>query len=133
MNKTNFELVKEFHEFFRLPINYADPSIISRNRVRLRLDLIKEEYIEVLIAMNSDNLQDIAKELADLLYVTYGTAVEYGIPLDDVFHEVHESNMSKLDVDGQPIFREDDKVLKGPLYREANIKKVFEAHALKQS
>ena len=63
----------------------------------------------------------VAKELADLLYVVYGTAVSLGIPIDDVFCEVHTSNMSKLDDNGKPIYREDGKVLKGPHYFQPNL------------
>ncbi len=63
----------------------------------------------------------LAKELADILYVTYGTAEILGIPLEDVFQEVHRSNMSKLGLSGRPVRRHDGKVLKGPNYQEADV------------
>jgi len=72
------------------------------------------------------NVVNLAKELADLLYVVYGTAAAYGIPIDDVYREVHRSNMSKLGPDGKPIYREDGKVLKGPNYTPADIQKVLD-------
>jgi predicted HAD superfamily Cof-like phosphohydrolase len=77
--------------------------------------LVKEEYAEVLSATDEENL---IKELADLVYVTYGYASTFGWNLDEAVRRVHASNMSKLDEDGQPIFRADGKVLKGPNYKE---------------
>jgi predicted HAD superfamily Cof-like phosphohydrolase len=94
----------------------------SRELLALRLRLIREEYEEVreeLLAHRPD-LTKIAKELADVLYVVYGTAASLGIDLEGAFHEVHASNMSKL-VDGKALKREDGKVLKGPNYFEADV------------
>ena len=70
-------------------------------------------------------VQGLAKELADLVYVTYRMALVMGIDLDSVFTEVHRSNMSKLGDDGKPLYREDGKVLKGPNYEEARVKEVL--------
>jgi predicted HAD superfamily Cof-like phosphohydrolase len=81
--------------------------------------LIKEEYAEVLSATDAENM---IKELADLAYVTFGMAAKFGWDLDEAIRRVHASNMSKLDDDGQPIYREDGKVLKGPNYQEPNLK-----------
>lgn len=115
---TNYEMVREFHRAFRIP-HPALPSEIDVKRLTLRRDLIWEEYGEFNKAAQAGHLTDVAKELADLLYVVYGTAAEYGIPMDDVFAAVHKSNMSKLGRDGQPIMREDGKILKGPDYMPA--------------
>lgn len=91
----------------------------------LRYDLMAEELREIDQAMadvySKKDLPALAKELADLLYVTYGTAVAYGIDIDRVFREVHESNMSKLDSSGKPIYREDGKVLKSFNYKQPNL------------
>jgi predicted HAD superfamily Cof-like phosphohydrolase len=80
-----------------------------------------EELQELLDAMHSEDAVAIADGLADLLYVVFGTAVAYGIPMDEVFVEVHRSNMTKLDPDGQPIVGEGGKRLKGPGYVPPNI------------
>jgi len=82
---------------------------------------MEEELRELLQAMASEDIVAIADGLADLLYVVFGTAAAYGIPMDDVFAEVHASNMSKLGTDGKPIIGEHGKRLKGPLYRPPNI------------
>ena len=129
------QLVGYFHEAFGLPIT-SHPSIPSDDRVALRLHLIDEEYKEVRseltnilekqrygheIGGRSQRLADLAKELSDLVYVINGCALEFGLPLNDVFAEVHRSNMSKLGADGKPVRRDDGKVLKGPNYREADV------------
>lgn len=126
------EKVKNFHRAFGLPIKEY-PQIPETKRISLRVKLLREEFHETIEAIYENphtnavhtKLSKLAKELADLLYVTYGMAIEFGIPLDDVFDEVHRSNMSKLDADGKPIYREDGKVLKGPRYFEPNIRKVI--------
>lgn len=94
----------------------------------LRLTLIQEEKKEVedaiLDAATEEDIADIAKELADLVYVVYGTALAYGIPLDKVIEEVHRSNMTKV-VDGSVIRREDGKILKPETYEPADIESVL--------
>ena len=115
---TNFEMVEEFHRKFDVPVGVL-PNIISAQRALLRVKLIEEEQKELVEAITRHNLVGIAKEACDLLVVTYGTLVEYGINADHVFEEVHKSNMSKLGADGKPIHRADGKVLKGPLYQKA--------------
>lgn len=122
---SNLEMVKEFHESFGVPVN----STWESDLLDLRWRLITEEYDEVGQAFDEYEYEGktpkakmhVAKELADLLYVIYGTAVSLGIPLNEVFRRVHLSNMSKLGPDGKPVYREDGKVLKGPNYREANL------------
>lgn len=130
--KSNFEKVIEFHKAFNLTYNSTPTNQISRDVAHLRQTLIEEEKQELFFEMNElskelshekvENIQkNIAKELADLLYVVYGTAVSYGINIDEIFDAVHKSNMSKLGADGKPIYREDGKALKGPNYKKAEI------------
>ncbi len=109
---TNFELVKEFHKAFDLN---------KSGSVSLWTKLIDEEHEELIGALE-DGFEHTAKELADLLYVTYGLAVYLQLDIDNVFAEVHRSNMSKLGEDGKPIYREDGKVLKGPNYKAPDLK-----------
>lgn len=137
--KTNFELIKDFHKAFNKVPDPEVPTLPDDNTRYLRANLIIEEMKESIPEMglqlfdtninfmdNKDgNLVNLAKELADLLYVVYGTAAAYGIPIDDVYREVHRSNMSKLGEDGKPIYREDGKVLKGPNYSPADVEKVL--------
>jgi len=91
----------------------------------LRRKLLKEEVEEYFEGEDKDDLENVAKELADIIYIVCGTAVSYGIPLDRVFDEVHRSNLSKLGDDGKPLRREDGKILKGPNYSPPNIKKIL--------
>ncbi len=116
--KSNFDMVHEFHRKFDAPVGII-PEVISTSRQLLRESLMGEEFIELREAMRANDLVAIAKEACDLLVVTYGTLVEYGIDADAVFEMVHKSNMSKLGADGKPIHREDGKVLKGPNYFKA--------------
>lgn len=104
-------MVHEFHVAFNLPINDT-----TRTHNKLRADLIREEAGEAGEALESGDLEHIAKELADLVIVAHGAALTLGINLDRAVALVHESNMSKL-VDGRPDMRDDGKVLKGPNYR----------------
>lgn len=126
MISSNAQKVEEFHNAMGMTNGVWPP---TQEEAILRATLIEEEYEEVANEMlgyfpEQMNKQKIAKELADLLYVVYGTAVSFGIPIDDVFAEVHRSNMSKL-VDGKPLKREDGKVLKGPNYSPANLDYIF--------
>ena len=131
---TNFEKVQYFHSSFGQEApQYMSLDLSNRTQellklIELRKSLIREEYHEVFDELESGHFypEKIAKELADLLYVVYGAADMLGIPLDDVFEEVHSSNMSKLDENGNPVHREDGKILKSKLYREADIKGVLD-------
>jgi predicted HAD superfamily Cof-like phosphohydrolase len=105
------DMVREFHVAFGLPINDA-----TRTLNKLRADLIREEAGETAEAVESGDLEHMAKELADLAYVVHGAALTLGIDLDRAVAEVHRSNMSKL-VDGKPVMRPDGKVLKGSNYQ----------------
>tara|TARA_B100000900_G_scaffold182025_1_gene154411 strand:- start:102 stop:443 length:342 start_codon:yes stop_codon:yes gene_type:complete len=90
---------------------------------QLRLDLISEELEELKNAMKSKDLLEVADALTDILYVTYGAGHAFGIDLDKCFDEVQNSNMSKLGVDGKPIYNESGKVMKGPDYYKPDLSK----------
>ena len=90
---------------------------------KLRLDLIKEELSELTDAMNNKDLLEVADALTDILYVTYGAGHAFGIDLDKCFDEVQNSNMSKLDENGKPIYNEHGKVMKGPNYFKPDLSK----------
>lgn len=123
-HKTDFEKVREFHYTYGQPVG-TSPQFLDEDRFELRKRLIQEEFDEFLEAIEEGDLTNAFKELADLVYVVQGTAVEMGGRLDKVFDEVHASNMSKLDENGEPIYREDGKVLKSHLYRAPDIDRVL--------
>ena len=118
------DALREFHEAFDLTRSEV-PGLPSKDIRDLRINLLKEEWEEYLEGEATDDLIEIADALADMVYIAYGTAVAYGIRLDKVFEEVHSSNMSKLDANGKPIYREDGKVLKGPNYSPPNIETIL--------
>lgn len=127
--KTAFELVQEFHEIYKAPIAKT-VGFLTKERQKMRLGLIDEERIELQEALDAGDIVEVADALGDMIYVINGLAIEMGIPLDAVVREIHRSNMSKLGLDGQPIYREDGKVLKGPNYFKPDIKKVLERHCI---
>ena len=114
--------VEAFTRAMEQPVG-VDP---TPSLLKLRAELISEEAEEVIAEFEADELDKAAltKELADLLYVVYGAAVTFGLPLDIVFNRVHASNMSKL-LDGKPLKREDGKVLKGPNYQPPKLDDLF--------
>lgn len=116
--KTNYQKVREFHQAFgqTLDQKLKQPTLDfeTASLVELRYKLIDEEYKEV---KEASTLEELLKELTDLLYVTYGFAATFGWDIDAAFNRAHASNMSKLDDDRTPIYREDGKVLKGPNYQ----------------
>jgi predicted HAD superfamily Cof-like phosphohydrolase len=122
---SNFTDVKVFMETFGQMVR-TTPEFPDEKTMQLRYDLIKEELNELEDAMKTKNLKEIADALTDILYVTYGAGFAYGIDLDKCFKEVQRANMSKLGKDGKPIFNEKGKVMKGPNYREPNLKKFVE-------
>tara|TARA_B100001758_G_C17857977_1_gene327557 strand:+ start:37 stop:408 length:372 start_codon:yes stop_codon:yes gene_type:complete len=122
---TNFTDVKVFMETFGQMVR-TKPQFPDDKTMKLRYDLIKEELNELEYAMKTKNLKEIADALTDILYVTYGAGFAYGIDLDKCFKEVQRANMSKLGEDGKPIFNEKGKVMKGPNYREPNLKQFVE-------
>ena len=124
---TNFDLVEEFMTAFGQDVEKV-ASMPDRKTAMLRLKLILEEYEELETAVEEQHLVGIADALTDILYVTYGAGHAFGIDLDECFEEVHESNMSKLGPDGKPIYRDDGKVMKGPDYREPDLRKVLKCN-----
>ena len=124
---TNFDLVEEFMTAFGQDVEKV-ASMPDRKTAMLRLKLILEEYEELETAVEEHHLVGIADALTDILYVTYGAGHAFGINLDECFKEVHESNMSKLGPDGKPIYRDDGKVMKGPDYREPDLRKILKCN-----
>ena len=122
---SNFEDVKTFMETFGQMVR-TKPQFPNEQTMQLRYDLIKEELNELEQAMRTRNLKEIADALTDILYVTYGAGYAYGIDLDKCFKEVQRANMSKLGGDGNPIYNEKGKVMKGPNYSEPNLKQFVE-------
>ena len=115
-------MVEDFHRKFEILIQTA-PANLSDEIKQLRVRLIQEEFDELKESMASGNLASVAKEMADLLYVVYGTAVSYGIDMKPVFQEVHRSNLSK--VGGYK--RADGKWMKPPTYSPAKLEPILEA------
>lgn len=125
--KKQIEQVLEFHKKFNIPFSEKLQSI-ELTLAALRINLIEEESKEVKDAIYYEGAEQVAKELCDLLYVTYGTIVTFGLQdkIEECFDEVHRSNMSKLGKDGKPVYREDGKLLKGDNYSPANIKPILD-------
>ena len=119
---TNYEKVGIFMKTFGQEVK-LDPSFSTDKINKLRLSLIKEELQELSDAMNKKNLLEVADALTDILYVTYGAGHAFGINLDKCFDEVQNSNMSKLDDNGKPIYNENGKVMKGPNYFKPDLSK----------
>ena len=119
---SNFNKVKIFMETFGQEVK-TKPSFSNDKVNNLRYDLIKEELEELKVAMENKDLLEVADALTDILYVTYGAGHSFGIDLDKCFEEVQNSNMSKLDENGRPIYNDAGKVLKGPKYFKPNLSK----------
>ena len=119
---TNFESVKKFMEKFGQEIK-EKASFPNEKITSLRYDLIKEELEELKEAMKKKDIKEVADALTDILYVTYGAGHAFGINLDKCFKEVQNSNMSKLDLDGKPIYNNKGKVMKGPNYFKPDLGK----------
>ena len=119
---TNFNKVGIFMKTFGQDVK-KKPSLSTDKINQLRISLIQEELDELKEAMNNKDLIEVADALTDLLYVTYGAGHAFGIDLDKCFNEVQNSNMSKLGIDGKPIYNEKGKVLKGPNYFKPDLKK----------
>lgn len=127
MIKKPIESVKKFHEAFE--IGYKDkPTVnLSEAKIELRHKLMAEENQEYLEAAKNKDLVEVADALGDMLYILCGTIIEHGMQdvIEKVFDEIQQSNMSKLDKNGKPIYREDGKVMKSELYFKPNLKKFF--------
>ena len=119
---SNFKKVGVFMKTFGQEVK--NKASFSSDKInRLRIDLIKEELDELNDAMKNRDLLEVADALTDILYVTYGAGHAFGIDLDKCFDEVQNSNMSKLDDNGKPIYNESGKVMKGPKYFKPDLSK----------
>ena len=119
---SNFSKVGIFMKTFGQEVKIK-PSLSTEKIHKLRIDLIKEELEELTEAMNNKDLLEVADALTDILYVTYGAGHAFGIDLDQCFEEVQNSNMSKLDENGKPIYNDSGKVMKGPNYFKPDLSK----------
>ena len=119
---SNFRKVGTFMKTFGQEVK-TKPAFSTEKINKLRIDLIKEELEELTEAMNNKDLLEVADALTDILYVTYGAGHAFGIDLDKCFDEVQNSNMSKLDENGKPIYNETGKVMKGPNYFKPDLSK----------
>ena len=131
--KKEIEDVKKFHDIFDHPIETA-PGIPDKAIQELRERLIAEELAELKNANANNDLTEAADALIDLLYVTYGALICYGLgdAADELFNEVQASNMSKLDENGNPVHREDGKIMKGPDYFTPDLKSIIEKYQRRQ-
>ena len=122
------EQVKEFAETFN--IEYSDDmnTNIDESTIDLRFRLMQEENLEYLEAAKNKDIVEVADALGDILYILCGTILTHGLQhkIVEVFNEIQRNNMSKLDINGKPVFREDGKILKGPNYFQPNIKEILE-------
>ena len=119
---SNFNKVGIFMKTFGQEVKNK-PSFSIDKINKLRIDLIKEELDELKEAMDNNDLLEVADALTDILYVTYGAGHAFGINLDKCFDEVQNSNMSKLSENGEPIYNESGKVMKGPNYFKPDLTK----------
>ena len=119
---SNFRKVGTFMKTFGQEVKMK-PSFSTEKINKLRIDLIKEELDELQEAMKNNDLLEVADALTDILYVTYGAGHAFGIDLDKCFDEVQNSNMSKLGENGEPIYNESGKVMKGPNYFKPDLSK----------
>ena len=127
--KKQINHVAKFHDVFQIGNELTPVSAVGKPTFTLRYNLMKEENEEYLEACKNNDLVEIADALGDQLYILCGTILKHGLQhkIEEVFEEIQKSNMSKLDAAGNPIFREDGKILKGENYFKPNIKKILEA------
>ena len=125
--KNQIKHVKKFHETFGINNEEKPVAKIDRDLFMLRYKLMREENEEYLEAAEAGDLVEIADALGDMMYILSGTILSHGLQhvIEDVFEEIQRSNMSKLDENGNPIYREDGKVLKGVNYFKPNIGKIL--------
>jgi predicted HAD superfamily Cof-like phosphohydrolase len=119
--------VKEFHTAFKLGHSEKPIADLGESKKILRYNLMKEENEEYLEAVQNNDLVEIADALGDMMYILCGTIIEHGLQhkIEEVFDEIQRSNMSKLDENGEPIYREDGKVMKGPNYFKPDFSKIL--------
>ncbi len=120
--------VRDFHDAFRVPVRHTPSTELPDNEIELRFNLMKEENEEYLEAAKNGDIVEIADALGDMLYILCGTINAHGLQekMASVFEEIQRSNMSKLDDNGEPIYREDGKVLKSSNYFKPDIKSILE-------
>lgn len=126
--KSKIEAVELFHNAFGLGVLQEPKANLGALKNKLRFNLMDEENKEYLEAATNDDLVEVADALGDMLYILCGTILEHGMQykIEEVFEEIQRSNMSKLDENGDPIYREDGKVLKGPNYFKPNIQGILD-------
>ncbi|MGC6433510.1 MAG: hypothetical protein ACON4M_04885 [Crocinitomicaceae bacterium] len=126
--KDYIKAVEKFHDSFGIENNYEPTSDLSKEDITLRHRLMQEENDEYLEAAKNGDLVEIADALGDQLYILCGTILKHGLQykIEEIFEEIQSSNMSKLDENGKPIYREDGKILKSNLYFKPNISKILE-------
>ncbi|WP_222984737.1 nucleoside triphosphate pyrophosphohydrolase family protein [Flagellimonas meishanensis] len=126
--KSKIRAVELFHRSFGLGVCQEPTANLGTDKNRLRFNLMDEENKEYLEAANKGDLIEVADALGDMLYILCGTILEHGMQykIEEVFEEIQRSNMSKLGMDGKPIYREDGKVLKGPNYFKPNIQEIMD-------
>ena len=122
---SNFTDVKKFMQTFGQEVKNR-PTFPEEKIQNLRIKLIEEELKEFREAIKNKDIIEVADALTDILYVTYGAGHAFGIDLDKCFHEVQNSNMSKLEENGSPIYNKDGKVMKGPKYFKPDLKKILD-------
>ena len=129
MIKKPIEAVTKFHEAYGLGIENKPQANLSDKIVELRYNLMKEENEEYLRAAQDNDLIEIGDALGDMFYILCGTIIAHGFQekMEAIFEEIQRSNMSKLDTDGKPIYREDGKVMKGPNYFKPDLEKIITA------
>lgn len=126
--KETIEAVEQFHNAFGIENNYTQTTALSESEILLRFKLMQEENEEYLEAAQNGDIVEIADALGDQLYILCGTILKHGLQhkIAEVFQEIQRSNMSKLDADGNAIYREDGKVMKSELYFRPDIKSILE-------
>jgi predicted HAD superfamily Cof-like phosphohydrolase len=122
---SNFKSVKKFMQTFGQEVK-DKAEFPNEKTVQLRYELIKEELQELEQAIKEKDIKEVADALTDILYVTYGAGHAFGIDLDKCFNEVQQSNMSKLGIDGKPIYNENGKIMKGPNYFKPDLNKILQ-------
>lgn len=120
--------VEKFHDSFGIPNNAHPTTELTISDIELRHRLMHEENEEYLEAAKNGDLVEVADALGDMLYILCGTILKHGLQykIEEVFEEIQRSNMSKLDENGKPIYREDGKVMKSDLYFKPNISTILE-------
>ncbi|TYB80290.1 hypothetical protein ES677_02840 [Bizionia gelidisalsuginis] len=126
--KNKIKAVTDFHTAFKIGHRETPIANLGEAKNTLRFNLMQEENEEYLEAANNNDIVEVADALGDMLYILCGTIIEHGMQykIEDVFNEIQRSNMSKLGKNGEPIYREDGKVLKGPDYFKPNIAKILD-------